>query len=143
MMLSTITGGVRPTSIVGGIRRSGTIRRNLNQAAVGANEPMPSVSKNATTAPSPIASRLGAMRSAIAAFVRTSEKARMARTSGTRSAFSMAALMDGDAGYPQWPSMRVSTRHLRPQPAGHGNSGYRRIARDLRHIMALADSEQR
>ena len=38
--------------MVGGISRSGTSLRNLSQAVVGANEPMPSVSKKLTTAPS-------------------------------------------------------------------------------------------
>ena len=54
---------VRPTSMVCGIRRSGTSLRNLNQAVVGANEPIPSVSKKLVTAPSSIASsaRLGAL----------------------------------------------------------------------------------
>ena len=51
-------GGVSPTSIVGGMR-SGTSLRNFSQAVVGANEPMPSVSKKLTIAPSPIASSVG------------------------------------------------------------------------------------
>ena len=38
--------------IVGGIARSPTSRRKRNHAIVGANEPMPSVSKKLVTAPS-------------------------------------------------------------------------------------------
>ena len=52
-------GGVSPTSMVCGISRSGTSRRNLSHAVVGANEPIPSVSKKLTIAPTAIASRLG------------------------------------------------------------------------------------
>ena len=59
MTLSVIAGGVRPTSMVGGIRRSGTSRRNFSHAVVGAKEPMPRVSKKLTTAPSRIASNSG------------------------------------------------------------------------------------
>ena len=62
MMLSAIAGGVRPTNRVGGISRSGTMRRNLNQAVVVANEPMPSVSRKFTTAPRARASAPGATR---------------------------------------------------------------------------------
>ena len=51
MTLSAMAGGVSPTSMVGGISRSGTMRRNFNHAVVGANEPMPSVSKKLTTRP--------------------------------------------------------------------------------------------
>ena len=45
--------------MVGGISRSGTSCRNFSQAVVGANEPIPSVSKKLTTAPSRIASSFG------------------------------------------------------------------------------------
>ena len=47
-----IAGGVWPTSMVGGISRSGTSLRNLNHAIVGANEPIPRVSKKLVIAPS-------------------------------------------------------------------------------------------
>jgi len=70
MTLSAIAGGVSPTSIVGGISRSGTMRRNFSHAVVGANEPIPRVSKKLTTAPSRIASTFGAARSAMAARAR-------------------------------------------------------------------------
>ena len=90
MMLSTITGGVKPTSIVVGISRSGTILRNLNQAAVGANEPMPSVSKKATTAPRPIASTFGLARFWSADRMSTKVKSRLVRTRGMRRAISIA-----------------------------------------------------
>jgi len=63
---------VSPTTIVGGISRSGTSFLNLSQAVVGAKEPMPSVSKKLTTAPTPIASALGP--TPLAAAERTSEK---------------------------------------------------------------------
>ena len=71
MIPSAIDGGVSPTSIVCGISRSGTSLRNLSQAVVGANEPIPSVSKKLTIAPTTIASRLGTARAAIAARIRT------------------------------------------------------------------------
>src|SRR3954466_13201759 len=61
-MLSARDGGVRPQNMVCGISRSGTMRRNLNQAVVGANEPMPSVSRKFTTAPRARASAPGATR---------------------------------------------------------------------------------
>ncbi len=89
MTLSTIAGGVNPTSMVGGISRSGTSLRTFIQAAVGAKEPMPSVSKKLTTAPSSNASGRGTARSASAARVRTNVKSRIARPSGTRSAISI------------------------------------------------------
>jgi hypothetical protein len=53
--------------MVHGIRRSGTSRRNLNQAIVGAKEPTPSVSKKLVIAPSAIASSIGTARRAAAA----------------------------------------------------------------------------
>ena len=45
MIAWATAGSVCPASMVRGIRRSGTSRRNLSQAMVGANEPTPSVSK--------------------------------------------------------------------------------------------------
>ena len=56
MIDSAIDGGVSPVSIVWGISRSGTKPRNFSHAAVGAKEPIPSVSKKFTMAP--IRSRL-------------------------------------------------------------------------------------
>ena len=67
MMLWTIACGVSPTSRVGGISRSGTIRRSFIQAVVGAKQPIPSVSKKLTTAPSTSASAVGVARFASAA----------------------------------------------------------------------------
>ena len=61
-MDSAIDGGVSPTSIVGGISRSGTSRRNLSHAAVGANDPIPSVSKKLTIAPRMSVSAVGSAR---------------------------------------------------------------------------------
>ena len=52
-------GSEWPTSIVAGIRRSGTSLRNLNQAMVGANDPIPRVSKKLVTAPSSRPSAFG------------------------------------------------------------------------------------
>src|SRR5262249_53668437 len=46
-----IVGGVCPTFSVPGIRSSGTIFQNLYIAVVGANEPMPRVSKKLVTNP--------------------------------------------------------------------------------------------
>jgi hypothetical protein len=54
-----MVGSVCATIIVHGIHRSGTSRRNLSQASVGANEPMPSVSKKLVAAPTATASALG------------------------------------------------------------------------------------
>jgi hypothetical protein len=53
---SAIVGIVCPTLSVPGISRSGTILKNLNAAVVGANEPMPSVSKKLVTKPVPSSS---------------------------------------------------------------------------------------
>ena len=59
MIACTTAGSVCPTIIVHGIRRSGTSRRNLSHAIVGANEPTPSVSKKLVIAPSAMASSRG------------------------------------------------------------------------------------
>ena len=48
-----------PAFSIAGMKLSGTILRSLSQAVVGANEPMPSVSKKLVTAPSAMASTLG------------------------------------------------------------------------------------
>jgi hypothetical protein len=48
-----MVGNVCPTFSVPGIRRSGTILRNLKMAVVGANDPMPRVSKKLVTNPVP------------------------------------------------------------------------------------------
>ena len=88
---SAIDGGVRPTSIVCGISRSGTSRRKLSQAAVGANEPMPSVSKKLTMAPANIASMFGFARCSSAERNRTTTNTRIARASGTSNAINMPA----------------------------------------------------
>ena len=53
MNACVIVGSVWPTFSVPGIRRSGTILKNLKIAVVGANEPMPSVSKKFVTKPVP------------------------------------------------------------------------------------------
>ena len=53
MNASAIVGSVWPTLSVPGISRSGTILKNLKTAVVGANEPMPSVSKKLVTKPVP------------------------------------------------------------------------------------------
>ena len=53
MNACVIVGRVCPTFNVPGISRSGTILKNLNTAVVGANEPMPSVSKKLVTNPMP------------------------------------------------------------------------------------------
>ena len=52
-------GSVWPTFSVPGIVSSGTTRRNLNAAVVGANEPMPRVSKKFVTKPIARRSRPG------------------------------------------------------------------------------------
>ena len=67
MMPSVIAGGVRPAIRVGGISRSGTSLRNLSHVVVVAKLPMPSVSKKLTTAPRPMASRVGQALRAITA----------------------------------------------------------------------------
>ena len=51
-----------PTSIVDGISRSATSLRNFSQDMVGANEPMPSVSKKLVMAPRTMPSMLGFAR---------------------------------------------------------------------------------
>ncbi len=56
MKACAIVGSVWPTFSVPGIRRSGTILKNLKIAVVGANEPMPSVSKKFVTKPVPSSS---------------------------------------------------------------------------------------
>src|SRR5918995_5287643 len=77
--------------MVGGISRSGTSFRNLNQAMVGAKEPIPSVSKKLVIAPRTTASGLGGACCAIAAFKRMKMKASVARMSGTSRATSIAS----------------------------------------------------
>ena len=52
-------GKVCPTSIVQGMSRSGTRLRSLSHAMVGANDPIPSVSKKLVTAPRTITSTRG------------------------------------------------------------------------------------
>src|SRR5258708_23150600 len=89
MIDSTTAPAVRQTRMVGGISRSGTSLRNFSQAVVGANEPMPSVSKKLTTAPSPSVSRVGHARPAIAALTSTIVKTSVARPIGIRSAISI------------------------------------------------------
>ena len=54
-----IVGSAWPLFNVAGRKLSGISLRNFSQAVVGANEPMPSVSKKFVTAPSAIASALG------------------------------------------------------------------------------------
>ncbi len=56
MNASAIVGIVCPTFNVPGISRSGTSLKNLNALVVGANEPMPSVSKKLVTKPVPSSS---------------------------------------------------------------------------------------
>ena len=56
MNACVIVGSVWPTFSVPGISRSGTILKNLKIAVVGANEPMPSVSKKLVTNPVPSSS---------------------------------------------------------------------------------------
>ena len=48
-----MVGRVCPTLRVPGMSRSGTILKNLNTAVVGANDPMPSVSKKLVIMPRP------------------------------------------------------------------------------------------
>ncbi len=48
---------------VPGIFSSGTIRRSLKTEVVGANDPMPSVSKKFVTAPTAISKNVGRARS--------------------------------------------------------------------------------
>jgi hypothetical protein len=83
--------------MVGGISRSGTRRRNFSQAVVGANEPMPRVSKKLTIAPRTTDSSVGAARAAMAARTRKKVKNAMARPSGTRSATSIGPSFARDA----------------------------------------------
>ena len=59
MNACVIVGSVCPTFSVPGIRRSGTILKNLNMAVVGANDPMPSVSKKLVTKPMPSCAGFG------------------------------------------------------------------------------------
>ena len=58
MNACVIVGSVWPTFSVPGISRSGTILKNLKIAVVGANDPMPSVSKKLVTKPVPSSSAL-------------------------------------------------------------------------------------
>ena len=59
MNACVIVGSVCPTFSVPGISRSGTILKNLKTAVVGANEPMPSVSKKFVTKPMPSCAGFG------------------------------------------------------------------------------------
>ena len=59
MSASAMVGGVWPTLSVPGISRSGTMRRSLKNDVVGANEPMPSVSKKFVTKPTAICAHVG------------------------------------------------------------------------------------
>jgi len=86
-----MVGSEWPTSIVCGISRSGTSLRNLNQAVVGAKEPMPSVSKKLVSAPSTRLSPVGRAAARKAARPRIIANAAIARPSGIKSAISMAA----------------------------------------------------
>src|SRR5215210_7242711 len=101
-----MVGSECPTSMVGGISRSGTSLRTLNQAMVVANEPMPSVSKKFVIAPITRDSALGRARLATTARSSMIVKASIARPSGTKSAISMAT------------PLAPSKRHCEPAPAG-------------------------
>ena len=91
MMLSAIAGGVSPTSMVGGISRSGTMRRNLNQAVVGANDAdAERVEEADDRSDQRSASKFGTVRLAIAERARMSANSRIARLSGTRSAINIS-----------------------------------------------------
>src|SRR6185295_8221606 len=84
-------GKVCPASMVLGMRRSGTSRRNLSHAIVGASEPTPRVSKKLVMAPSAMASNRGAARRAKAARASITAKKIAASASGIKRAVSTRA----------------------------------------------------
>lgn len=68
---SVMAAAARPTLRVPGMRSSGTMRRNLKMAVVGAKDPMPKVSKKAVTNPTTISSGRGQRRSGVRGAART------------------------------------------------------------------------
>ena len=137
MMLWAVAPGVRPTRSVGGISRSGTMCRNLNQAVVGANEPMPSVSRKLTIAPSAIASGLGPTRFAIAA-AETVAAAVPATSAHARSGKTVLVVDDE-------PSVRMLVTEVLeelgyiPVEASDGPAGLRMLQSDMRVDLLVTD----